>query len=191
MFFNVAASYSFRRFLFEHFLFWIYSCSSPFAAWLLCVLFVQFVRMSMWYYYQCFYVCSSGCRLFIPVRLVILSGWCVYILWAFSVTNPAFITWLGVCALMYAIVNIFSSVQEAKCTLPHPTCCCRSIPVGSKQMNIQHSKVTAVQCILKTSKHSCWSVSGRGYHAKHNSLCQLFSVFTPICSFSLWCGISL
>jgi hypothetical protein len=44
MFFIVVVVHSFKRYLLEYLSFWIYSHSIPFAAWVLCILFVQFVK---------------------------------------------------------------------------------------------------------------------------------------------------
>jgi hypothetical protein len=40
MFFIVVVIHSFNRYLLEYFSFWIYSRNIPFAAWVLCVLFM-------------------------------------------------------------------------------------------------------------------------------------------------------
>jgi hypothetical protein len=46
MFFIVVV-YSFEKYLLEYFSLWIYSCCIAFATWVLCVLFVQLIRMLM------------------------------------------------------------------------------------------------------------------------------------------------
>jgi hypothetical protein len=78
MFFIVAFVHSLKRYLLEYVSIWIYSRCIPFAVWVLCVLFAQFVRMSMYCYYQFCYVCTTGCRFFHAARLVmLLSSLCV------------------------------------------------------------------------------------------------------------------
>lgn len=148
------------------------------------VLLLQFAIMSMWYYYPCFRVCSSGCMLFIPVRLVILSGWCVYILWAFSMTNPAFITWLGVCVLMYAIVKFFLSVQQAMCTLPHQLAVAGASLWGPNRWISNTAGLQLYSVFRRLQNVAAGVFWGRVIMQIITHFVSSSQCFTPICSFS-------
>jgi hypothetical protein len=77
----------------------------------------HFVRQFLYYllYFVLFsrhtfytHVCTIGCKVFHATGVVsLLSSLCMSILWAFSVTNPAFITWRGCvcCYLAYSSYN--------------------------------------------------------------------------------------
>jgi hypothetical protein len=78
MFFIVIAVHSLKTCLLESISrCCVHSRCIPFASWVLCVLFLQFVRMLICFRQFC-YVCTIDCKIFHAARVVILlNGLCM------------------------------------------------------------------------------------------------------------------